>query len=97
MKEKAKKKSLDDDKDQMAERIKLNFADVSSNLFCNISLSVDFKFTDDTISSFSHVLGTFPMVGAKERSMPKILFEETIDNISLQNLVTLLNLSANRV
>ena len=74
----------------------MNFADVSSNIFWNFNLSVEFKFTDDTISSFSHVLGTFPQQ-AKERNMPKITFEDTIDNISLENLESLLILSANRV
>jgi hypothetical protein len=42
-------------------RIDLNYGDVSSKIFgTNISISVEFKFTNDTISKFSNVLGTFP-------------------------------------
>ena len=73
----------------------MNFGDISEK-FSFFELSLDFKFSDDSISSFSHVLSTFP-VQQKESEMPLITFQKTIDNISVDNLVTLLSLSANRI
>lgn len=57
---------------------------------------MEFKFTNDTISSFSNVLGTFPEQ-TNESKMPKITFDKTIDDIDLANLVSLLSLSDDRV
>jgi len=78
----------------------LNFADVSSTfkLFCipSFDISVKFNFTNDTISSLSNVLGTFPIQDSRMK-MPLISFEQTIDNISLENLESLLTLSEGRV
>ena len=62
--ESSKKSASEKDKinQNAEERILLNFGDVSSNVFgTKISISVEFKFTNDTISSFSNVLGTFPI------------------------------------
>lgn len=59
-------------------------------------MQVDFMFTDTTIMALSKTLSAFPPL-QDEKDMPVIKFGNTINQISLENLVNLLKVCRGRV
>jgi len=57
---------------------------------------VEFVFSDDTILSLTKTLASFPPL-EHEKDMPHIKFGHTVDNVSLENLESLLRVCKGKV
>lgn len=59
-------------------------------------MQVEFVFTDDTLLSLTKTLAAFPPV-VNEKEMPIIRFGHTVDQVSLENLESLLRICKGKV
>jgi hypothetical protein len=59
-------------------------------------MEVEFEFTDDTILSLTKTLAAFPPVSS-EKEMPTIRFGHTVNQVSLENIESLLRICKGKV